>query len=183
MSKSQPPRWRLWADFLRLLCSLCRLRGGALHCKGQVSRHGHHDQVQENIAFFIILAKQPSHAKVRETIAFLRCSEQTTISFSSLWLGLLGGDWFYLSCNDPIFILIGLIKLVVSFIGALLMCYMSDWYDYMPLQQLKAQFHFFFRYCNIASLPFSGSTSALEARWSTLVPSLALFVSSFLQIP
>ena len=46
---------------------------------------------------------------------------------SSIWLGLLGGDWFYLSCGDPKFIAMGLIKLVLSSIGALLICYMFDW--------------------------------------------------------
>ena len=132
--------------------------------------------------FCIILVKQPSHSKVRETIAFLHCSGQTTISYSSFWLGLLGGDWFYLSCGDPKFILIGLVKLLVSIIGALFMC--SDWYEYMII----ALFRLFnnsklnaISPPNIASL-LSGFTSALEARWSTLAPlvSLSVSVSSFL---
>ena len=95
-------------------------------------------------------------------------------SHSSIWLGLLGGDWFYLSCGDPKFIAMGLIKLVLSSIGALLICYMFDWC-----------IHLF----NISKHPFSpkkylldyepvflGSTSILEARSSMQPPSLALSV-------
>jgi len=62
-----------------------------------------------------------------EGLCATRGKSQDTATMISLWLGLPGGDWFYLSCGDPFFILIGLIKLAGSFIGALLMCYMSDW--------------------------------------------------------
>ena len=70
--------------------------------------------------------------KSQETATAIRFKEillfEKNRNNCSVFLGLLGGDWFYLSCGDAIFILIGLTKLLFSSIGFLLMCHLCGWY-------------------------------------------------------